>query len=313
MIKWPQNKKFAFTIVDDTDKATVQKIKSVYDYLYKSGLLTTKTVWSLPSLDELGGESLSDNNYKKFIEDIDNKGFEIGFHGAGSGNFNREEILYALDKIKDSVGYYPKIHVNHAYNEDNLYWASKRFVFPLNTIYMVVKKIIKEKCVISLGDVKDSHSFWGDFSKKNIKYIRNRVFSDLNTLSCDEFMPYKEKSKEEYTNYWFSSSDGCDCNTFIKLLSNQNIDKLEKENGCAIVYTHFAYGFVNESGELNDEFKKCIDYLSSKNGWFVPASQLLDYINSSRKKDTYLSNIQALCLDIKWFTERIIRKMFLGV
>lgn len=313
MIEWPENKKFAFTIIDDTDKATIEKIRPVYNYLYKSGLITTKTVWALPSRDELGGESLADNNYKKFIKDIANKGFEIGFHGAGSGNFTRKEVLYAVDKIKETVGYYPKIHINHAWNEDNLYFGSKRFTFPLNSLYPLIKKIMKEKNIVSLGDEKDSDYFWGDFAKRNIKYIRNMVFSDLNTISYDKYMPYKEKCKEEYSNYWFSSSDGYDCKTFINLLSHKNIDKLEIENGCAIVYTHFAYGFVNENGELNEEYKKCIDYLSSKNGWFVPASEILDYINSNRKKDIYLNSIQSLWLDIKWFNERITRKIFGGI
>lgn len=313
MIKWPKDRKFAFTIVDDTDKAMVQKIKPVYEYLYKSGLITTKTVWSLPSRDELGGESLSDDCYKKFIKDIANKGFEIGFHGAGSGNYTRNEVLYALDLIKETVGYYPKVHINHAWNDDNLYWVSKRFAFPLNRIYMLIKKFVKEKYIVSLGDEKDSKSFWGDFAKQNIRYIRNRVFSGLNTLSYDKYMPYREKSKEKYSNYWFSSSDGCNCKTFVRLLSNKNIDKLEKENGCAIVYTHFAYGFVDEKGELDENFKRCIEYLASKDGWFVPLSEILDHINKNRKEDVYLNNIQSLWLDIKWFKERIKRKIFLGV
>jgi hypothetical protein len=313
MIKWPKNKQFAFTIVDDTDEATVRNIKPVYDYLYKTNIITTKTVWVLRSRDAFGGEALSDNDYKAFIQDIANKGFEVAFHGAGSGDFNRGEVLCALDTIKDTVGYYPRLHVNHALNKDNLYFGSKRFVFPLNKLYRWIKKMIKEQCVHSLGDEKESNCFWGDFAKRNIKYIRNRVFSKLNTLAYDKFMPYKEEAKKEYSNYWFSSSDGCDCKTFIKLLTKKNIDKLEKQKGCAIVYTHFAYGFVNENGELDEEFKKCVTYLASKNGWFVPTSELLDYINSGRENEVYITNIQSLYLDIRWFTDRIIRKLFFGV
>ena len=41
---WPNGKRFAFTIIDDTDKSTVENIKPVYDYLYSHGLKTTKTV-----------------------------------------------------------------------------------------------------------------------------------------------------------------------------------------------------------------------------------------------------------------------------
>ena len=37
---WPNGKQFAFTIIDDTDKSTVENIKPVYDYLYSHGLKT---------------------------------------------------------------------------------------------------------------------------------------------------------------------------------------------------------------------------------------------------------------------------------
>lgn len=312
MIKWPQNKKFAFTIVDDTDKVSVQNVKPVYEYLYKSGIITTKTVWGLGSRDQYGGQSLSDNEYKEFIKDLSNKGYEIAFHGAGSGDFNREEVLQSLNLINEVVGYYPTLHANHAHNSDNLYWGSKRFSFPINYIYNFIRMVTKRKNIVSLGDKENSHAFWGDFSKKNIKYIRNRVYSGLNTIEVDKYMPYKEKSKEKFSNYWFSSSDAYDCNAFIKLLSKENIDKLVDENGCAIIYTHFAYGFVDENGNLNEEFKNCIDYLSNQNGWFAPATKILDFIKSKRNIE-YISNIKSLYLDIIWFKERLIRKIFGGI
>ncbi|MGU8573759.1 hypothetical protein [Clostridium perfringens] len=312
MITWPNNKKFAFTIIDDTDKASINNIKPVYDYLYKSGLITTKTIWALPSKDKFGGQSICDKEYREFIKDLVDKGFEIALHGVGSGDYNREETLYGIKLINETFNRIPKIHINHAHNSDNIYWGEKRFVYPIDKIYKYLRHIAKRKSIISLGDEDNSKYFWGDFCKKNIKYIRNMVFSDINTISCDKYMPYKEKRKEKYSNYWFSSSDGYNCETLIKLLSNENIDKLEKENGCSIVYTHFAYGFVNEKGELNKEFKECIDYLSSKNGWFVPASQILDYLNNN-KNNNYISQFQLIKLNIKWFYERIIRKIFGGI
>ena len=55
---WPQNKEFAFTIIDDTDFATKKNIKPVYDLLYDLGFLTTKTVWVYPPKDKFTGQSL---------------------------------------------------------------------------------------------------------------------------------------------------------------------------------------------------------------------------------------------------------------
>lgn len=36
--------------------------------------------------------------------------------------------------------------------------------------------------------------------------------------------------------------------------------------------------FVNEKGELNEEVKSNLKYLSKKDGWFVPVSEVLDYL-----------------------------------
>ena len=48
-IKWPNNHKFAFTIFDDTDFATLKNIKPIYSFLNDIGLKTTKSVWTLES------------------------------------------------------------------------------------------------------------------------------------------------------------------------------------------------------------------------------------------------------------------------
>lgn len=42
---WPDGKSFALTIIDDTDKSTLENTPLVYDYLYLRGILTTKSVW----------------------------------------------------------------------------------------------------------------------------------------------------------------------------------------------------------------------------------------------------------------------------
>ena len=59
-MKWPEQKKFAFTVVDDTDKATVQNVGPVYDLLAELGINTTKTVWPIaPSRQgRFGGNSV---------------------------------------------------------------------------------------------------------------------------------------------------------------------------------------------------------------------------------------------------------------
>lgn len=298
-IKWPENRDFAFTIVDDTDGATVKNVKPVYDYLYEKGIITTKTCWAYPSRDDVyTGECLEDENYKAFLSELKEKGFEIGFHNAGSGGFKREETISALEKFKEIFGDYPSLHINHSNNVENIYWGNKRFSGPVKWIYKITKGKIK-----SLGDDEKSEYFWGDVCKKHIKYIRNRTFNGINTLKEDSRLVYREKGKEKYSNYWFSSSDGMRLEPFLKLLTKKNVDKLIKEKGLCIVYTHFAYEFVDENGKLNEEFKKTIDYIASKNGWFVPTGKILDYVLEN--KEYKPSKFYEIAKDIKWFVERI--------
>lgn len=300
-IKWPENHKFAFTIVDDTDGATIDNIKPVYDYLYKKGIITTKTCWAFPPRDEIyRGQCLEDDDYKSFLIDLQKKGYEIGFHNAGSGGFKREETLEALEIFKNAFGDYPKMHINHSNNVENIYWGCERFSPIISKIYRTLRKNVK-----SLGTDEKSEYFWGDISKKHFKYIRNRTFKEINTLKADPRFVYPESKKQKYSNFWFSSSDGMRLSSFLKLLSRKSVDKLISENGCCIVYTHFGYDFVDEKGNLSEEFKDCIDYIASKNGWFAPASEILDYVleNKSYKPSKLYETYQ----DFHWFFERVMK------
>ena len=44
-IHWPNNKKFAFTIFDDTDGANLKDNQLVYGFLDELNFKTTKSVW----------------------------------------------------------------------------------------------------------------------------------------------------------------------------------------------------------------------------------------------------------------------------
>lgn len=300
-IEWPHGREFAFTVVDDTDGATVKNVKPVYDYLYEKGLLTTKTVWAFPVRDEVfKGQCLEDEDYLAFLRELRERGFELAFHNAGSGSFRREETAAALELFRDLFGEYPRMHINHASNAENIYWGGKRFSPMIRKLYSLLRKNVR-----SLGDEEGSEYFWGDLAKAHIKYIRNRTFRDINTIKADPRLVYAETGKEKYSNYWFSSSDGMRLAPFLKLLSRGNVDRLVKERGCCIVYTHFAYDFVDEEGTLSEDFRQCIDYIASKNGWFAPASEILDYLLAD--KEYKPSRLYETRKDFKWFFERISR------
>lgn len=305
---WKNNKKFAFTIVDDTDGATVEKIKPIYDYLFKKGMITTKTVWVYPPKDYFPGDSLENIEYREYVKDLSEKGFEIALHDAGSGEFSSAQINAALEIFNKVFGYYPKMHINHGDNPSGIYWCGKRFSEPVAKLYDFYKKR-KGTFVESKGDVLGSSSFWGDGCKRHIKYIRNRVYGELDLLKRDRYTPYRERRKDAYSNYWFSSSDAMTADMFVKLLSAKNVDRLERNNGCAILYTHFGYGFVDENGELRKDVCDAIDYVADKDGWFAPASEILDFLLENKRGSEYISDFASFKLDALWIIERIYRRL----
>ena len=91
-MNYPQGKKFAFTIIDDTDNDVIINTRPVYDYLTKLGMKTTKTVWVYPSRDRFKGLSLANYRYRQYVNKLRRDGFEIALHGVGSGKFTRNQI-----------------------------------------------------------------------------------------------------------------------------------------------------------------------------------------------------------------------------
>jgi hypothetical protein len=305
-MNWPKKKEFAFTIIDDTDNSNINNIKPIYDYLASKNIKTTKTVWVYPSRDIFTGQTLQNNNYYKFIKLLKSDGFDIQLHNVGSGNFSRTEIIKGLDEFKQKLGKYPNMHINHCSNADNLYWGHKRFGMILRKTMQIIEGSKKR----FYGDEINSNYFWGDIAKEKIKFIRNRVFNGINTLKYDPKMPFREKRKI-FSNYWFSSSDGHNLKQFNNLVTKSNIDKLKREKGLCIVYTHFASDFVDQQGKLDEIFKENINYLSKQNGWFVPANDILEYLLSQKKKD-YVSSSYINKLDLRWLIDKIKKKYKIG-
>ena len=93
-------------------------------------------------------------------------------------------------------------------------------------------------------------------------------------------MPYYDPLRP-YVNAWFAGSEGGEIDSYLNMLSEKNQDRLEKEGGACIMYTHFGKGFFRD-GKLNPRFKKLMEWLSRKNGWFVPTGVLLDYLSCER-------------------------------
>jgi hypothetical protein len=119
-ITWPLGKRFAFTIVDDTDESTYENVSHIYAHMRDCGILTTKTVWPCaPTLPPLtGGETLEDPRYREWAQDLQRAGFEIAFHGATDHSSTREETIRALDRYREIFGGYPTLYATHSKQQE---------------------------------------------------------------------------------------------------------------------------------------------------------------------------------------------------
>jgi len=276
VVRFPDGKRFALTIVDDTDLATLSRAKPVYDALYEAGLRTTKTVWALPIVDKPApadfGDTLQDAGYRAFILDLKSKGFEIALHGVRGGSSPRETSIKGLDEFKAITGADPSLFVNHALNLDDLYWGKYRLTFaPYRWLFGVTSE------TQFAGHLPESPYFWADVAKQRVKYVRRFVFSEINVLRVSPSVPY-QLDETPYVNYWFDSSDGGSLDQFEALLSPENLDRLEREGGACIIYAHLGAGSFNKDGRAHPRFLNVIREVGRRPGWFVPATQLLDYL-----------------------------------
>ncbi|MCD4727882.1 MAG: hypothetical protein K8R46_09485 [Pirellulales bacterium] len=152
------------------------------------------------------------------------------------------------------------------------------------------------------GHVEGDSFFWGDVCKQRIKYFRNFVFQDINTLQACPAMPYHDPLKP-YVNYWFAASDGHDIDAFNRCLDEPKQDRLEEDGGACIMYTHYAKGF-RESRGLNPRFEELMRRLAKKNGWFVPVGVLLDHLLARRARQQ-ITDAERRRLELRWLWEKI--------
>jgi glycosyltransferase involved in cell wall biosynthesis len=300
MNSFPDNKKFAFTIFDDTDLSTVDNLQPMYRLLADLGMRTTKSVWPLASVPEgkYSGSSLQDAEYREFILQLRDLGFEIALHNVRNHHACREMVVRGLEEFRKIVGQYPAVHANHSRNAENLYWGAARF-HSLKPLYALGSALTGARTF--RGHLPGGECFWGDLCREHIKYVRNFVFREINLDRVNPTMPYHEPGKP-FVNYWFSSCDGADVERFCELLSEENQEKLEREGGVCIVYTHFACGFV-ENGRVNSRVEELLRALAARGGWFVPVSNLLDHLRSQRSNR--ISRSEILAMESRWARDRV--------
>ena len=292
--RWPEGRRFAFTIVDDTDHATVDRIRPIYSLLVALGLRITKTVWVLPAPEDARwreGETLADAHYRDFVVRLQDDGFEIALHGVRGTSSTREQIEKGLARYRAILGRPPRVHVNHSRNADNLYWGAARLPRWRRTLHLH-----RGVPVASSGHEPGSPHFWADLCADSVDYVRALSFAGLDTLACDPYMPYHDR-RFPLVKAWFSCSDAGDIASFRRLMTAHNIASLAQAGGAAMVYTHFgAPGFLDGNGEVAPAVREALERVASqRGGWFRPVSEVLDHLRGDRLR--VLSPLQRLRLE----------------
>lgn len=281
MSTWPESRRFAFTVVDDTDFAVVDNVRPVYDLLVELGMRTTKTVWPLApdsaTRRTTGGSTLADAGYRAWIRDLAASGFEIASHGTTDHPSTRDQIAAGLDCFRETLGHDPRLHANHTGQLECIYWGEARLDGLPRLAYVLANRLrgIEPRYY---GHDAASPYFWGDLCRERVTYVRNFAFRDIDTLACDPMMPYHD-SRRPFVPFWFSCSEGARCDSFCATISEDAQDRLVASGGACIMYTHFGVDFVRH-GRVDPTFARLMRRLASLPGWFVPASTLLDHLRT---------------------------------
>jgi hypothetical protein len=303
-ITWPAGKAFAFTIFDDPDDQTLENGQPVYEFLGERGFRTTKAVWPLRGTERgsHAGATCEDPGYRAWAKELQRQGFEIALHNVTYHTSARAETIRGLERFAALFGDYPRTLANHTGCRESIYWGPSRLTGANRALYGI---LVAHKQRRFEGHLVNSPLFWGDICQQRIKYVRNFVFDNVNTLAACPGMPYHDRDRP-YVNYWFAGAEGAEVGTFTATLSEANQDRLAAEGGACIIYTHLAAGFCDDSGRLHPRFRALMDRLSRLNGWFVPVSTLLDHLQEIRGPHE-ISDRERRRLERRWLWQKLRR------
>ena len=303
-VSFPGGKQFAFSIFDDTDDATLEYIRPIYELLERLGFRTTKSVWPLPyqgPSDYQGSDTLADPDYASYAQHLQTRGFEIAFHGARMESSGRIEIEAAFEVYHRILGRYPSAYAAHGHNRDNLYWGADRFRFRLwRWLYAALGGRREHP-----GDGQRSGSpcYWADLAERHLRYVRSFAYDDLNLWNITTAVPYRTAGTPGVRAF-FPCAFADNVEEFIELLHSSRQAQLESEHGLAIIGTHFGKGFLR-GGRVHPGVVDVLTRLSQRPGWFQPVSTLLDYLAGAQGGVALLGGWRLFRLEGLWFWHRL--------
>jgi hypothetical protein len=302
-VSWPEGKRFAFTIFDDPDSQDEATSRLIYSFLEDLGFRTTKAVWPLEPrrTPNSPGETCASGSFRRHCQQLQERGFEIAFHNATLHSCRREETIEALDRFREYFGHDPVTMANH-YNEEAIYWGPARLSGPLRWLYLAAT--LGRTRRRHFGHVPGHGAFWGDICRARIRYCRNFVYSDIDTLRACPWMPYHDPARP-FVRAWFAATEGANRPAFLRAVTEANLERLEARGGACIVYTHFGHGFA-DGKRLDAQFAAILRRLALRPGWFVPAGTLLAFLEEQRGLAS-LDGWRRFRLESTWLFEKLFR------
>jgi len=301
-VPWPEGKRFAFTIFDDPDSQTLKASQEVYSFLRDLGLRTTKGVWPLAPVRKPSdhGVTCGDAHYLAWCKELQHSGFEIGLHDVTSHTSVRHETRSGIDEFVKQFGASPITLAQHYFSEEAVYWGDRRVSGAVRLAYNLVTRFQNQGRF--RGHREDDPLFWGDLCRERIRYVRNFVFSEINTLRACSFFPYHDPARP-FVNYWYCSTEGATAKSFVKTLGEANQDRLEQDGGLCLMYVHFGHNFW-EGTQLNRRFRELMERLAKKNAWFAPVSRVLDFLRE-RNGNHVITDSERATLERRWLLHKL--------
>lgn len=303
-VAWPDGRRFAFTIFDDTDRTTVVNGPPVYDVLTDLGMYVTKSVWPVAPAGPptTGGQTCADPGYRAWAIRLQDEGHEIGFHNASDHPSRREETIKALDEFRSIFGHDPRIGADHSHNREALYWVEARLSGARRTMYRRFRAVTNPGFPSLEGHVPTSPYFWGDVSRDRVTYWRSFTFRRTNLLGPTPLLPYHDPARH-YVNYWFTSTHAPTLEPFLDLLRPDRLDQLEEEGGVCIVYSHLGHDFA-PGGRLDHRFVRAMEALAARPGWFAPTAEVLDHLRAQHLT-SLLTDRQRARMERTWIADQV--------
>ena len=310
-IVWPEGRRFAFSIFDDTDWTTLRNGPPVYDLLGDLGFRITKSVW----IDDpgphptTGGSTCADPEYLDWVLSLQGQGHEIAFHNATDRSSARAETAAALDRFEQLFGHPPRCGADHAANAEALYAGPARVSGALAAAYSTAQRILQPERPRFSGQDETSRYFWGDLCRDRICYWRRFSFARTDLSAAGPLLHHDPL--RPYVNAWFNSSHGPRREQFLERLSPSEIEGLAARGGVCLMYTHLGLDFVDDLGRPHRDVVSALTRVAELGGWLAPVSDILDHVVRSQGIDVLDARSRAR-MEWSWVADRVRHRAPIG-